>query len=159
MVERKPDIWDKQLRETTEVPVAAVREEWSHRLSPMLRAVTSSPQEAVFVCLPFKLLCVERLCGNTQPHTDMTMQPHRCPPPAALCVHWTGETGGPHGAPQVRAWERRGRCPLWPAAVAFLEKLPWFGFKKGQNQLNKFMAFWCSVSMQLRLIVQLQCKE
>lgn len=158
MVERKPDVWEKQLMEVTELPMAAVEEERFHSLSPMLRAVTSSPQEAMFVCLPFKLLCVERLCGNTQPNTDMTMQPHRSSP-AALCVHWTGEAGGPHGAPQVRAWEWRGGCPLWPPAVALLEKLPRFGFKKGQNQLNKCMAFWCSVYMQLRLIVQLQCKE
>lgn len=67
-----------------------------------------------------------------------------------------GEARGPLGAPQVRTRERRGGCPPWPPAPALLEKLPRFGFKKGQNQLNKCMAVCCNISVQFRLIVHLQ---
>ena len=146
------------LRKPRNCPWQQWKEERSRRLSPMVQACDFRSTGA-WVCL---LYLQTFTCGNTVRKLTVAHW-HNCAaiqvPPAALCMCGTGETRGPHGAPQVRAWERRGRCPLWPPAVSLLEKLPRFCFKKSQNQLNKCIAIWCSVSMQFRLIVQLHCKD
>lgn len=65
---------------------------------------------------------------------------------------------GPHGAPQVRVGSGGTGALCDPLLYRFLRNFPGFCFKKGQNQLNKCTAIWCSMSMKFRLIVQLQCK-